>query len=162
MQSSLTVFSVWDTPQVGGWQNDRAQPIHPAPTLEKRRPSDKNHQQWYGLQPSGLWRRGTVPSQPLRPVQTPDPARARMQVRNSPFPASVMTGCRTSPVAQAMHSEKLSHRAGSQKHRVIQKMRHWEMQLLLSSLASSRWPQIGHSLQFAPGNTSPWLLIQDH
>jgi hypothetical protein len=74
MQSSLTVFWVWDTSQVSGWENDRVQPTHPAPTLEKRRPSDKWHQQWLGLQASGLWWRGPVPSQSLRPVSTPDPA----------------------------------------------------------------------------------------
>jgi hypothetical protein len=70
----MTVFWVWDTSQVSGWQNDRVQPSHPAPTLEKRRPSDKWHQEWLGLQASGLWWRGPVPSHPLRPVSTSDPS----------------------------------------------------------------------------------------
>jgi hypothetical protein len=50
MQSSLTVFWVWDTSQVSGWQNDRVQPTHPAPTLEKRRPSGTSSDLVYRLQ----------------------------------------------------------------------------------------------------------------
>jgi hypothetical protein len=54
-----------------------------------------------------------------------------MQVKNSPFPASVVTGSHALPEAQAWHSEKLSHRDVSQKYRVIQKMWHQEMHIII-------------------------------
>jgi hypothetical protein len=44
MQSSLRVFLVQDMSKVGRWQNNLLKPIHPASTLEKRRPSDKRQQ----------------------------------------------------------------------------------------------------------------------
>jgi hypothetical protein len=52
------------------------------------------------------------------------------KVRNSSFPALGVPSSGTSPAPEAMHSEKLSHRSGSQKHRVIQKMWHQEMHFL--------------------------------
>jgi hypothetical protein len=66
IQSSLRAFWVWDRSKVGSWQNDWLKPIHRAPTQEKRRPSDK----WL-VQASGLWWRGPVPTQTLRPVSNP-------------------------------------------------------------------------------------------
>jgi hypothetical protein len=124
MQSSLRVFWVWNTSKVGSWQNDWLKAINQATAREKKRPRDKQHQQFLDLQAPGLWWRVPLPSQPLRPVSIPwscPICNAGQKLTINCFCGDwflLITG------AKAMHIEKLNHRDGSQEHRVLQKMGH--------------------------------------
>jgi hypothetical protein len=162
MQSFLRGFWPWDTSQGGGWQNNLLTPIHPVPTLAKRRPTDKRHQEWLVLQASSMWWRGPVPSQPLRPVSPPNPARSGNAGQKWTIFCFYGDQCLhiTSGTSMAQW-ETESQRWISEAQGDLENVAPGNAFSLLSSGASSCWPQIGLSLHFTPCSTS-WILIQDH